>query len=103
MKGRFMFAATLLTAAPAAAAEHVIRMAGQQYEPAEIRAAKGDSLRFVNDDETAHDVYVPTVGFGLDLGKQEPGEERTTVLRQRGVFEVECVFHPHMLLTVTVE
>ena len=103
MKGRCMFAAALLTAAPTAAAEHVIRMAGQQYEPAEIKAAKGDSLRFVNDDDLAHEVYVPTVGFGLDLGKQEPGEERTTVLRPRGAFEVECVFHPHMLLTVTVE
>jgi plastocyanin len=103
MKGRSMFAAGVLTAAPAAAAEHVIRMADQQYTPAEISAAKGDSLRFVNDDETAHEVFVPTVSFGLDLGKQEPGEERTTVLGQRGAFEVECVFHPHMLLTVTVE
>ena len=103
MKGRSVIAMGLLVAAPAQAAEHVVRMADQQYEPAEIKAAKGDSLRFVNHDETAHDVYVPTVGFGLDLGKQEPGEERTTVLRQRGAFEVECVFHPHMLLTVTVD
>ena len=103
MRGRLMFAAALLTAAPAEAAEHVIRMAGQQYEPAEIKAAKGDSIRFVNDDDTAHDVYVPTVGFGLDLGKQEPGEERAIRLAKDGSFEVECVFHPHMLLTVTVE
>ena len=95
--------AGVLVAAPAAAAEHVVTMAGQQYEPAAIEAARGDTIRFVNDDETAHNVYVPTVGFGLDLGKQEPGEERTTALGQRGTFEVECVFHPDMLLTVTVE
>ena len=50
-----MFAAALLTAVPAAAAEHVIRMAGQKYEPAEIEAAKGDSIRFVNDDDVAHE------------------------------------------------
>jgi len=103
MKGRMVLAAALLTALPAEAAEHVIRMAGQQYEPAEIKAAKGDSIRFVNDDDTAHEVYVPTVGFGLDLGKQEPGEERVITLATDGSFEVECVFHPHMLLTVTVE
>ena len=103
MRGRSVIAMGLLTAAPAEAAEHVIRMAGQQYEPAEIKAAKGDSIRFVNDDDTAHDVYVPTVGFGLDLGKQEPGEERAIRLAKDGSFEVECVFHPHMLLTVTVE
>ena len=103
MKGRWVFAAALLTAGPAAAAEHVIRMAGLQYEPAEIDAAKGDSIRFVNDDDVAHEVFVPTTGFGLDLGKQEPGEEQAIRLAKDGSFEVECVFHPHMLLTVTVE
>jgi plastocyanin len=95
--------AGVLVAVPAAAAEQVVTMAGQQYEPVAIEAVRGDTIRFVNDDEAAHNVYVPTVGFGLDLGKQEPGDERTTVLGQRGTFEVECVFHPHMLLTVTVE
>ena len=103
MRGRLVFAAGLLATAPAEAAEHVIRMAGQQYEPAEIKAAKGDSIRFVNDDDLAHEVFVPTVGFGLDLGKQEPGEEKAIALAKDGSFEVECVFHPHMLLTVTVE
>jgi plastocyanin len=103
MKGRWLFAAGLLAAVPAEAAEHVIRMAGQQYEPAEIKVAKGDSIRFVNDDDLAHEVFVPTVGFALDLGKQEPGEEKAITLAKDGSFEVECVFHSHMLLTVTVE
>jgi plastocyanin len=103
MRGITICAATLLAAVPVAAEEHVVRMAGQQYAPAAIEAFKGDSIRFVNDDETAHNVYVPTVGFGLDLGKQEPGEEQTTILGQRGAFEVECVLHPQMLLAVTVE
>ena len=103
MRGITICGATLLAAVPVAAEEHVVRMAGQQYAPAAIEAFKGDSIRFVNDDETAHNVYVPTVGFGLDLGKQEPGEEQTMILGQRGAFEVECVLHPHMLLAVTVE
>jgi len=103
MKGGPVIAMGLLVAAPAEAAEHVIRMAGQQYQPTEIRAAKGDSIRFVNDDNVAHEVFVPTVGFGLDLGKQEPGEEKTITLAKDGSFEVECVFHPGMLLTVTVD
>ena len=103
MKGRSAIAMALLVAAPAEAAEHVIRMAGQQYQPAEIMAAQGDSLRFVNDDDVAHEVFVPTVGFGLDLGKQEPGEEKAITLAKEGSFEVECVLHPNMLLTVTVD
>ena len=103
MKGGSVIALGLLMAVPAEAAEHVIRMAGQQYQPAEIKAAKDDSIRFVNDDDVAHEVFVPTVGFGLDLGKQQPGEKKAITLAKDGSFEVECVFHPHMLLTVTVE
>jgi plastocyanin len=103
MKGRSVIAMGLFLAAPAEAAEHVIRMAGQQYQPAEIKAAHGDSIRFVNDDDVAHEVFVPSVGFGLDLGKQEPGEEKVIPLANKGNFEVECVFHQDMLLAVTVE
>jgi plastocyanin len=92
-----------LVTMPAGAAEHVVTMAGQNYQPAVIEAFRGDTIRFVNDDEIPHNVYVPTVGFGLDLGKQEPGDARTSLLGHRGKFEVECVFHPHMLLIVTVD
>ena len=103
MWGKWALAAGLLVAVPVEGAEHVITMADQQYEPAVIKVAKGDSLRFVNDDDVAHEVFVPTVGFGLDLGKQEPGEEKAITLAKDGSFEVECVFHPDMLLTVTVD
>ncbi len=94
--------AGLLLAAPAAAAEHVVTMAGQQYEPATIEAVRGDTIRFVNDDAVDHNVYVPTAGFGLDLGKQEPGAEATMALGRAGSFDVECVFHPNMLTKVIV-
>ena len=79
--------------APAHAEEHVVTMAGTAYAPAEIRAEVGDTIRFVND-AVDHNVYVPTAGFGLDLGKQEPGAE-TTVRLKAGAFEVECVSPDH--------
>jgi plastocyanin len=103
MRPTALFAAAILAAAPATAAEHVVTMAGQQYQPSEIEATRGDVIRFVNDDDVAHEVFVPTVGFGLDLGEQEPTEEKVLALAKDGRFEVECVFHSHMLLTVTVE
>ena len=90
-------------ALPALAAEHVVTMQGAAYSPDEIRAASGDTIRFVNDDDIPHEVFVPTVGFGVDLGKQEPATEKTLALMRRGTFEVECVFHSDMLLTVTVQ
>ena len=88
--------------AQAAAAEHVVRMAGMNYQPAAIQARVGDVIRFTNDDAVDHEVFVPTKGFGVDLGVQKPGQNAELPLTRRGSFEVECVIHPHMLLKVTV-
>lgn len=86
-----------------AAETYTVTMAGAAYAPMVVTAGVGDTIRFVNDDTTDHDVFVPTVGFALDLGGQSPGEVRELTLTQAGRFEVECVFHDHMLLTVEVE
>lgn len=107
MRRRFTWAAALAGAvaalgAPAWAAEHVVTMAGMAYAPAEVEARVGDTLRFANDDGMEHNVFVPTAGFGIDLGKQEPGTERVMTLGKAGAFEVECVFHPDMLTRVVV-
>lgn len=98
-----VFAAAIPAAAPASAAEHVVRMSGANYEPSEIDGRIGDTIRFINDDTVDHTVFVPTGGFGIDLGTQKPGDERTMTLGKVGTFETECVFHGHMLLTVSVE
>lgn len=90
-------------AAQASAAEHVVTMSGMAYQPAAIRARVGDVIRFVNDDAAAHEVFVPTKGFGVDLGVQKPGQSAELPLTRSGSFEVECVIHPHMLLKVAVD
>lgn len=84
------------------AEEFVVSMAGTDYSPSSIVASLGDSIRFLNDDDTDHNVFVPTASYALDLGKQEPGSEATLVLRTLGIFDVECVFHGHMQLKVEV-
>lgn len=89
-------------ATPTAAAEHVVRMAGATYVPAEVTAAVGDTLRFVNDDTTDHNVFVPTLGHAVDLGRSEPADEKTLPLLRAGAFEVECVLHEGMTATVDV-
>jgi len=94
------FAAVL--ASPAAAEDFVVTMVGSNYSPSSISASIGDTIRFVNDDGTDHNVFVPTTSHALDLGKQEPGSEIDLVLRTPGNFDVECVFHAHMLLKVEV-
>lgn len=96
------FVILIALAGPAAAEEYVVTMAGANYSPSSINASIGDTIRFVNDDDTDHNVFVPTASHALDLGKQEPGGEIELVLRTPGSFEVECVFHGHMLLQVEV-
>ena len=87
----------------ALAAEHVVTMKGAAYSPETVTAAIGDTVRFVNDDDQNHDVFVPSAGYALDLGKQEPGQETSYVLGKAGTFTVECVFHSNMMTTVEVK
>ena len=84
------------------AEDFVITMSGSNYAPSSITASVGDRIQFINDDTTDHNVFVPSATHALDLGKQEPGSELELVLRTPGVFDVECVFHAHMLLNVEV-
>ena len=101
--GWAMSAALMAAAGQAGAAEQVVRMVDNAYEPTSLQARVGETIRFVNEDADWHEVFVPTAGFALDLGKQEQGTETTLTLTRPGTFEVECVHHLPMLLTVQVE
>ncbi len=97
-----MLSLAVFAVGSSAAEEVTVTMAGMQYKPATVALDVGDTVRFVNDGEANHNVFVPTAGFALDLGKQEPGSEIIHKLGKAGTFEVECVFHPQMLLKVEV-
>jgi plastocyanin len=88
--------------APRAAREFKVGMLGSAYSPARIEARIGDTIRFVNDDQADHTVYVPTFGHGINLGGQKPGSEAVMALGKAGSFRVECVNHVDMLINVTV-
>jgi plastocyanin len=104
MRGAGMTIMLVLGAAasPGLAAEHAVRMAGASYVPERLDARVGDTIRFVNEDATDHQPFVPTVGFAFDLGKQEPGTEKVYRLGKPGRFEIECVVHQDMLAIVEV-
>ena len=91
-----------LTASAGHGEEIQISMAGQAYAPAVTEASVGDTIVFINDDDTSHDVFIPTVGFATDLGKQDAFAETRLTLGQPGAFDVECVFHDHMHARVVV-
>lgn len=93
----------LLSPSWVAAAEITVTMAGMKYTPAQISASVGDTIRFVNDGDADHNVFVPTAQFATDLGKQEPGKEAVMTVGRAGTFEIECVFHSHMHAVVEVK
>lgn len=91
-----------MMASASVAEEHRIAMADMTYAPAVVEAKVGDTLVFVNDDTAAHDVFIPTVGFSTDFGKQDPGNEARMTLMKPGLFDVECVFHDNMHTRIVV-
>lgn len=102
---RTWFAVTLLMSTlpvAAQAAEITVDMQEADYSPAMVDAQVGDRILFVNDDVVDHEVFVPTAGHGVDLGKQAPGAKSVLPLGKPGRFEVECVIHPQMHLEVRV-
>jgi plastocyanin len=90
--------------APGAAAGEVseVTMAGAQFSPPAISARVGDVIRFVNDDASEHNVFVPTIGHAVDLGVQDAGTTTELALSRPGRFDVECVIHAGMLTSVEV-
>ena len=98
-----MLALAAMPAGAAAEAEEIrISMAGAAYAPAVVEAKIGDTLVFDNDDDVAHDVFIPTVGFAVDLGRQDPLTQTALSLGRLGMFDVECVLHPGMHARVVV-
>ena len=95
-------AAAMLMAGAAWGADIQVTMSGEAYSPSTLKAKVGDWIVFDNNDSDTHAVFVPTVGFGVDLGSQKPGEKRMLPLRTAGTFDVECVLHEDMKMTVEV-
>lgn len=102
--GAVVLTTLLLATVPTlgSAADHRVGMHNMTYAPSTLSAKRGDTIRLVNDDTDNHVVLVPTNGFAVELGTQKPGEERSLALSKAGTFQVECVVHPSMQMTVTV-
>lgn len=95
--------AIILSAGVAGAEEFAISQKKKRFTPKLLNAKLGDTLVFVNDDRYAHNLYSETQGFEFDVRKQMPGAKHRMTLEKRGSFEIRCVIHPRMKMTVNVE
>jgi plastocyanin len=76
---------------------------GKEFNPDEITVDRGTTVRFVNDDTVAHNVYTRGDGLEFNLGTQAPGDVKEVSFDKAGSFQILCAIHPKMSLTVNVK
>jgi plastocyanin len=84
------------------AADHRVGQKDKRFSPTEMQVKTGDTITFVNDDLTIHNVYSETPGHEFEIKRQSPKQENTVVLSKPGRFTVECKYHGQMKLVVNV-
>jgi plastocyanin len=98
-----IFAAALFVAAVGTAAEPVtVTQKGLTFTPNELALAKGQSVEFVNDDATSHNIVISGGGVNFNGGLQPSGGHVKYTFTKPGTYTVACGIHPKMKLTITV-
>jgi len=95
--------AIVLSAGLAGAAELTVSQKKRQFKPNILNAKLGDTVVFMNDDRYPHNLSSKTPGFEFNVRKQMPGDKFAMKLDKRGRFQIDCVIHPRMKMTVNVE
>ena len=75
---------------------------GRAFNVAGVQVRRGEIVRFSNDDQFLHQVFVATPAFNFESAEQEPGTTVDIPFTDAGLFEVRCHIHPKMLLHVEV-
>ena len=92
----------LLAAFQAQAAEHVVSQKAKAFAPKKLAVQVGDSVRFVNDDPFAHNVFSLSDAKSFDLGSYGQGLAKSVLMDKPGLVEVECAVHPDMRMVIEV-
>jgi plastocyanin len=67
-----------------------------RFIPRILIVTVGDTVKFLNHDTVAHNVYSPD-SEGYNLGTFKPNEERTYTFAKPGVYTQLCSIHPEMI------
>ena len=97
-----IFSAVLPAAIAFAEAVINVSQKNRAFQVSTATLAAGNTLRFVNEDEFIHQVYVNSPQLSFESPEQNPGELIELRFPVSGTFEVRCHIHPKMLLTVNV-
>jgi plastocyanin len=90
-------------ALPAYAGEHVVNQKNKAFSIKRLVVQAGDSVKFVNDDPFAHNIFSLSDIKSFDLGSYGQGLSKAVLMDKPGTVEVECAVHPDMKLVVEVK
>ncbi|HEY3451782.1 MAG TPA: plastocyanin/azurin family copper-binding protein [Myxococcales bacterium] len=74
---------------------------GMKFIPHVLAITAGDTVKFLNDDAVAHNVY-SSDAEGFNLGSFPKGESRTNTFKKAGTYTILCSIHPEMLAFIFV-
>src|SRR6266850_3746101 len=86
-------------AVPAQAATIQITIENLVFAPAEVSAKVGDTIEWINKDVFAHSATARNGDFDVTMA---PKKTVTSVLKQAGVIQYYCRYHPNMKAVLTI-
>ena len=96
--------AALGMAASARAAETVVDQRDLMFVPDAVTIAAGDTIRFTDSDHITHNItIVYPDGTAEDKGMDRNQEDIIVHFTKPGTYQVRCLIHPMMHMTITVK
>lgn len=92
----------LLAAGQAQAGEHLVTQKNKAFSVKKLTVKVGDTVKFLNEDSFAHNVFSLSAPKSFDLGSFGNGGTKTVTFDKPGKVEVECAVHPDMRLDIEV-
>lgn len=85
-----------------AAQEHVVTQKNKSFSVKKMTVKVGDTVKFVNEDSFAHNVFSLSAAKSFDLGSFGNGGSKSVTFDKPGKIEVECAVHPDMRMDIEV-
>jgi plastocyanin len=89
---------------PAFGAETIVDQRDLMFVPSSITIAVGDTVRFTDSDRITHNITIiyPN-GTAEDKGMDRYKEDTIVHFTKAGVYQVHCLIHPMMNMSITVK
>ncbi|MDQ3230719.1 MAG: plastocyanin/azurin family copper-binding protein [Pseudobdellovibrionaceae bacterium] len=104
MLKRICFAFFLACQATLALAEiHKVSQKGKAFSTQTLTIKPDDSIMFLNDDTTPHNVFSSSEGMRFNLKVQLPGTRNEQKFEKPGAGEIRCAIHPGMKIKLIIK